>query len=201
MNPTLASGLMTRASAAETRLRALAQAEGRGDTAAPHVIQHALRELGEALEEVRVAAEHLQVAADDLAVARHEATVHANRYRELYEELPVPCLLTNDEGRVEDANRLASRLLNVGKKYLSGKPLFLYIPQREGFFRIIEQVRESGSATACLSLQPRDRRPVPARVMVTALRHEQRLCWVLGDRNRGDESGVSAEPDTPPADN
>ena len=94
-------------------------------------MKSALRDLGEAVEALRVATEQLRLAADDIAAARREATLNADRYRELYEGLPMGCVMTNDEGSITDANTFASKLLNVSAPYLAGKPLLLYLPQRE----------------------------------------------------------------------
>ena len=140
-----------------------------------------VRELGETLEELRIAAEQLQLAADDIAVARQEATANADRYRELYEALPLACVMTNDEGCVTDANTLASRMLNVASPYLSGKPLFLFLPQRDAYFEMLDRVRTEGRVMAQAVLRPRDRKPINVTVTVTALKHQMRWCWVFGE--------------------
>src|SRR5262245_48299897 len=123
MNQNLTHALLTRTAIVEKRLMVMAQEHDKGQKPAPQLMKSALRDLGEALEELRVATEQLQLAADDIAVARRESTVNADRYRELYETLPVACLMTNEEGCVVDANLLASKLLNVSGPHLSGKPL------------------------------------------------------------------------------
>jgi len=179
MNQSLTRVLMTRAAAAEKRLTALTQQQERGEKQTPQVCKSAIRELGDALEEVRVATEHLQIAADDLAVTRREATENADRYRELYEALPMPCIITNDQGTVDEANTLASKLLNVAAPYLGGKPLLLYLPQRDVYFKLMQDVSASGSASARAMLRPRDRKPVDVHVSVTALRRQMRWCWVF----------------------
>jgi PAS domain-containing protein len=179
MNQTLTHALLTRTAAVEKRLMVLAQ-EHAGDKPTPQLMKSTLRELGETLEELRVATEQLQLAADDIAVARREATVNADRYRELYEGLPVACLMTNDEGCVTDANTFASKLLNVSGPYLTGKPLLLYLPQREAYFDLLERVKNDGHASAHAVLRPRDRKPVNVKLTVAALKQQSRWCWVFG---------------------
>ena len=169
MNLSLHRVLMTRAAAAEKRLLALTEQHERAARPATQLSKTALRELGDALEELRVATEHLQIAADDLAVSRREATANADRYRELYEGLPMPCILTTEDGTIDEANTHASRLLNVATPYLTGKPLLLYLTQRDTYFRLVDQVGTEGLARARALLRPRDRRPVDVHVTVTAL--------------------------------
>lgn len=193
MNQSLTRVLMTRTAAAEKRLMALTQQHERGDRTPPNLSKTALRELSEALEELRVATEHLQVAADDLAVSRREATASADAYRELYDGLPMPCLLTNEQGTVDEANAHASRLLNVAAPYLSGKPLLLYLPQRDTYFRLLETVSIEGVARAKAMLRPRDRKPVQVNVTVTALKRQVRWCWVFWEPEAAESRAVPPE--------
>ena len=111
MNHSLTRVLLTRTAEAEKRLMALTEQHERGNKPGPQLSKSALRELGDVLEELRVATEHLQLAADDLASARRDATAGVENYRELYEGLPMPCLLTNEQGSVDEANGHASKLL------------------------------------------------------------------------------------------
>jgi PAS domain-containing protein len=188
MNQTLTHALLTRTAEVEKRLMVMAQEHDSGQKPTPHLVKSALRDLGETLEELRVATEQLQLAADDIAVARREATVNADRYRELYEGLPMACLMTNDEGCVTDANPFASRLLNVSAPYLTGKPLMLYLPQREAYFDLLERVKNEGHATARAVLRPRDRKPMDVKLTVAALKHQSRWCWVFGPLDGSTES-------------
>ncbi len=190
MNQSLTRVLMTRAAAAEKRLMAMTEQQERGERPTSPLSKTALRELSEALEELRVATEHLQLAADDLAVSRREATASADSYRELYEGLPMPCVLTNEQGTVDEANIRASKLLNVAAPYLTGKPLLLYLPQRETYFGLLEKVRIADVARATVMLRPRDRKPVEVNVTVTALKRQLRWCWVFWEPDAGIESRV-----------
>ena len=188
MNQSLTRVLMTRTAEAEKRLMALTEQHERGNKTAPQLSKSALRELGDVLEELRVATEHLQLAADDLASARREATVGIENYRELYEGLPMPCVLTNEQGSVDEANERASKLLNVASAYLTGKPLLLYLPQRDLYFRLLDEVNNVGIARARAMLRPRDRKPFEVNVSVTALKRQLRWCWVFWDLDHGQEA-------------
>ncbi len=138
MNNSLAQALVARAAAARKRLTALEGRIDEGDGASRVTLKLALRELGDVLEELHVASEQLYAASDDLAAARRDAVAHAERYRELHEGLPVPCILTNPEGCVDEANGHAATLLNVAGRYLVGKPMLLFMPERDQYFRMLE---------------------------------------------------------------
>ena len=188
MNQSLTRVLMTRTAAAEKRLMTLTEQHERGEKGAPHLSRSALRELSEALEELRVATEHLQLAADDLATARREASIGVENYRELYEGLPLACVLTNEQGIVDEANGHASTLLNVASPYLTGKPLLLYLPQRDLYFRMLDEVAHCGFARARAMVRPRDRKPFDVIVAVTALKRQVRWCWVFWEIDHGRDS-------------
>lgn len=190
MNQNLTRVLMTRAAAAEKRLMTLTQQHERGERPTAQLSKSALRELGEALEELRVATEHLQIAADDLAASRHEATINADNYRELYQGLPMPCVLTNEQGTIDEANLHAAKLLNVAAPYLAGKPLLLYLPQRDTYFRLLDEVGTSGMGRTRSLLRPRDRKPLEVNVTVTALKRQVRWCWVFWEAETTAESRV-----------
>jgi len=197
MNQSLTHVLMTRTAAAEKRLMALIEQHEQGGKPDLKVSKSALRELNEALEELRVATEHLELAADDLAVARRDAAASAENYRELFDVLPVSCVLTNDQGIVDEANGCASRLLNVATAYLTGKPLLLYLPQRDRYFQLFEQVKADGAARARVLVRPRDRKAIEVAVSVTALKQQLRWCWVFWDYAREQGSGVHQADCTP----
>ena len=195
MNQSLTHVLITRTAAAEKRLMALTEQHERGDRTDSKLSKTVLRELNEALEELRVAAEHLQLAADDLALARRDAGASAENYRELFDVLPVPCVLTNDQGVVEEANGHASKLLNVATAYLAGKPLLLYVPQRDLYFRLFDQVKADGTTHARVMVRPRDRKPFEVHVTVRALKRQMRWCWVFLEADQ--ESRMPSADSTP----
>jgi PAS domain-containing protein len=179
MSKMLTDALVVRAAAAQKRLSEL-QVRQAEKPSAEHT-RVALRELQDVLEELRVATEQLHAATDDLSQARREALASAERYRELHEHLPLPCILTDDSACVDQANTLAATLLNVARHYLPGKPLLLFLPERDAYFSILNSVRETGSGASRALLRPRDRKPKPVNINVTVLPHQVRWCWVISD--------------------
>ncbi len=66
------------------------------------------------------------------------------RYRELFEFAPDSYLVTDPQGVIKEANQVASTMLNVADDILIGKPLRLYVDERdrEGFSTQLAQVIE-----------------------------------------------------------
>lgn len=179
MSKMLTDALIVRAAAAQKRLSELQARQAEKPSAENTRV--VLRELQDVLEALRVATEQLHAASDDLAHARREALASAERYRELHEHLPLPCILTDDSACVDQANSLAATLLNVARHYLPGKPLLLFLPERDAYFSILNSVRETGAGSGRALLRPRDRKPKPVNINVTALPHQVRWCWVISE--------------------
>ena len=137
MDEQFTQDLQAQTSAAEERLAALFDRLSRDAAADAELPASSLDELRNALEELKTATEQLAIAADAVAALRREAAQDAERYRDLFQQLAVPCIVTSEDGRIADANRLGSKLLNVGSPYFKGKPLFLYLPQRDTFFDLM----------------------------------------------------------------
>ena len=69
--------------------------------------------------------------------------------------------------------------LNVARPYLPGKPLLLFMPERDQYFGILERVRADGNASDRAVLRPRDRKPRVVNVGVAALSNQMRWCWIF----------------------
>ncbi len=100
-------------------------------------------ELLEALEELQTALEELQVTEaellqqnQELAAARETIEAERQRYHELFKFAPDGYLVINAEGKIQEANQAAARLLNISQRYLIGKPLILFVVRelRQSFF-------------------------------------------------------------------
>jgi PAS domain-containing protein len=126
---------------------------------------------GIALEQaVSVATEILQ----DLAGAEMEAErrLHAMRQEReradyLLDHLPVPCIVADDAGRIGQANRAAALLLNVSSRHLVDQQLLHFSRDRESFIHLLDGLRRDGTGVQSeVTLHPRERQPVTARVRV-----------------------------------
>jgi PAS domain-containing protein len=151
------ANLTLRTTTALGRLNAL-QRRAHKAPAVPSLVQDALEELSTALEELRTATENLTEQADEIAGIRRRAEQERQDFHALFTSLPIPCLFTDVNGRVLDANPQASRLLNVGRQHLVGKPLILFFTERD---RLTAALELPGSEQFELRsiLRPRERRP------------------------------------------
>jgi len=85
----------------------------------------------------------------------------------LFSQLPVACIVTDRNGGIVEANRVAGLLLNVSPKHLLGRPLILFSTDREAFSTVLRQSsEESAPIEASMILRPRERKPVAARATV-----------------------------------
>ncbi|MFL5240546.1 MAG: ATP-binding protein [Gemmataceae bacterium] len=98
-------------------------------------LNEALEELGTAMEELRVAEEQLRLQNQQLAIANYMAEKRRKRYEDFFQSAPDAYLVTDEHGTIREANRAASRLLNVPAKHLVGKPMTVYVaPKDQTFF-------------------------------------------------------------------
>src|SRR5918992_2307254 len=139
------------------------------------LVKRALRELSAALEELRVVNEELQMRVTDLAAARAETDEVRRRSDEFVQVMPVPCLWTDAGGVILEANEAAAALLNVARPRLAGKPLLLFLADRQPFFDALGALKAPGGVVELeLVVRPRERRPRPARITARALTEDTR---------------------------
>lgn len=88
----------------------------------------AFKELGTASEELQVAAEELFQHREALESTRAQVEAERQRYRDLFEFMPNAYLITDLQGKIQEANRAAATLLNVQQSFLVDKLLISFIP-------------------------------------------------------------------------
>jgi PAS domain-containing protein len=161
------------------------------------VVRSTVAELESALEELQVATEQLQAYVDELAAERYEADRARRRLAEFVDVLPIACLWTNVEGAIEGANPEAADLLNVSLQRLNGRPLMLFLADRQGFEQAISALNQgvSRAVTVEMMLRPRERRPRAVRITGRRLASHAQLCWFLTSME-GPVPGTSSSPST-----
>jgi PAS domain-containing protein len=167
-----------------TAMGRLADLQRRADHApekASPVIKPALRELTTALEELQVANEHLQSQVDELGALRRSAVSAQRRLDEFADAVPVACVWTNDAGLIADGNLAACELLNISKPRLAGKPLMLFVTDRDRLFGALSRLADGSAQTveAEMVIRPRERRPRKLHVSGNRLEHDLRCVWFL----------------------
>lgn len=146
----------------------------------------AFKELGTASEELQVAVEQMYQQSEELAFTRLQVEAERKRYQELFEFMPNAYLITDAQGKIQEANRAAARLLNIEPSYLRDKLLINFIPiQERSTFRFkLNQLQQRNMVQNWTSgLQPRNSECIEADVTVDAVcDHEHRvvsLRWIL----------------------
>jgi PAS domain S-box-containing protein len=150
------------------------------------MLPQAFKELGSNSRMLQLAAEELYLQNEELLRTRGLLEAECQRYQNLFEFAPNAYLLTNTQGIIEEANRLATTLLNVTKHYLVGKPLINFVPleERRRFRNELSEVSRSDSRRELLlSLQQRDGKFFHSALTVAAVRNQYdkpiNLLWVL----------------------
>lgn len=108
----------------------------------PDVLEH----LSVSLEELGVSSEELQEQADELEAAWARVELERRRYQELFDLAPDGYLVTDLEGRIMEANRVAGQLLGRPSGELLGKRMGAFLRGRDlgRTFRLIKRMAEHG---------------------------------------------------------
>jgi PAS domain-containing protein len=173
-----AQSLTVRAAVARQRLADLERRGASATGSEARLLKVALKELDLVLEELKTASEQLYGMMDELAATRHDADLRDRQFDELREILPVSCVLMDDGGLIVTANGAASELLNVATRHLHGKPLLLFINEREAYFNVIATARQVKSRLkADITIRPRERKPRVMTAQISLLEHRALWCW------------------------
>jgi PAS domain-containing protein len=173
--------LTVRTTAALGRLADLQRRAEQGSGTSIPVVKPALKELGAALEELQVANEQLQDHVNQLAGARTRTDDLMRRFEEFVRVMPLACIWTDAAGMILDVNDTAAQLLNVARPRLPGKPLMLFLADRQRFFDALAALNapDGGAVELDLIVRPRERRPRAAQVTARALEEDPRWCWFI----------------------
>jgi len=189
--------LSVRTAAAATRLAELEQKQERAGGNNARVTAIAVRELQAAIEELRVAIEQLNEMSDGVAASRVDAQGAEMRYEELREALPTASLFTDEAGVVLGANAAAGDLFNISSRHLRGKPMMLFVSDRDAFGRLLRAAQpDVGPVMTDLTIRPRDRKPRRLPVQVQHLTAHNCRCWFFLEAARSTpavENAVSGE--------
>ena len=130
----------------------------------------AFKELGMASETLEVATAKLLEQTEELAIARAQAEAERQRYQDLIEFMPDAYIMSDPEGKIQEANRAAANLFNVEQGLLSNKLLlsFIPLPDRPAFLSQFNQLLECHRVHECtVRMQPRNQQAFNAAVIVT----------------------------------
>jgi PAS domain-containing protein len=143
------------------------------------LLARSLAELSTALEEVRVAQEQLVENRLRMEQLHLELRTQGERYWQLFDEIPLPYVVTRPDSTITEVNKAGADLFNVSQRFLVGKTLSVFICEdRAGFLtRIKGLADDSGPMEFAVKLRPRERAPQSVHVRVTA--GGESLRWLL----------------------
>jgi PAS domain S-box-containing protein len=166
------------------------------------LLDEALRHLGTTLEELSVAEEEIRQQNEELMAARVAVEAERLRYQELFEFAPDAYLITDANGVIQEANVAAGHLLRVLPRFLTGKPLGLFVT-REGCHLFQSALtwlsREDADQDWEVCLRPRGGDPIDVALKVATVRDGRGrllgLRWLLRDMTERKRVEALAEAD------
>jgi len=167
------------------------RAEKHVDKPSP-VTRAALAELSTALEELQVANEALQLQIDELGAARSQSQEAQQALDEFSNVMPLAVLWTDAAGVIEKGNEEASRLLNIGRHHLQGKPMMLFVTDRAVLFAALRSLCETTSLPSVdveITVRPRERRPRKMRLRGCRMRRQPHWVWFLHEPGPPGQNG------------
>ena len=154
------------------------------------LLPQAMEELQSSLEELRVADEEMRVQNEELTRGRLRLEAERQRYQDLFEFAPDGYLVTDTNGVILEANRAASKMLNISPRFLKKRSLgtLVTLPDLADFRTRLQDLANPGPDTAAEIIVRLRRRPsgqFPAAV-TAALYHgllgeAPTLRWLLRD--------------------
>lgn len=150
----------------------------------------AFKELGTASEALEVAAAQLFEKTKEIAAIQAQVEAQRQRYQELSEFIPNAYLVTDAEGKIQEANPAAATLLNVEQPFLIDKLLISFIPPQERplFRSKLTQLQRHQCTWVqewILHLQPRQGKLFDAALTVASVHNLQgnlvSLRWIVCD--------------------
>ena len=189
--------LTVRTNAALGRLADLQRRAGDASAStAPAIVRAALKDLSAALSELQTATEQLHVHEEELLASRARVVDVERRLTEFVQGLPLAAIWTDAQGVILEANESAAALLNVARPRLPGKPLMLFLSDRQAFFEALAALQAPGGSTVELDMlvRPRERKPRVAKVTGRVLAHDTRWCWFLREAGEVDVQTGAPEP-------
>lgn len=149
----------------------------------------ALEELHVVLEELKASEAELRQYNEALLNTRHEVEAERQRYQELFEFAPDGYLVTDMNGKIQEANRAIATLLQVSQSFLVGKPLLIFVdqPDRSQFHLKLDHLERRGEPLKDwqICLRSSNRPPFDAAITVTVVRNAAGqivgLRWLLRD--------------------
>ena len=150
-------------------------------------LPRALEELQTTLEELHQAHEVVNAQNEELIRTRQAVEAERQRYQELFDFAPDGYLVTDRQGMIREANRAAAALLGGEPEALVGKPLAVYVVDRDKrvLSRLLSGIQDSSATTVDMVMQPRAGHRFVAEISVAPIRDRggcaTGIRWLLRD--------------------
>lgn len=146
------------------------------------------------LEELKVAEEELRDQGDRLANQQAAMDDAVRHYRQVFQRAPLPIMLTDRYGTIQDANDAAANLLRRDPHYLHRKPLAALVatPSRDAFRVQLAMMADGEPKEWQLELRRHGDVSVDVRVTVglvpdVGANRSGLLCWMVHPRRVDDQ--------------
>lgn len=152
------------------------------------LVEAALRELYSVLDELQASETELRQQNQVLYNTRQQVEAERQRYRDLFDSAPDGYLVTDDKGKILQANLAIADLLNVPQVFLVGKPLLIFMDEaaRSAFGQKLTQLQQGEKIQDWeVSLCPRNGEPFDAAISISMMADPvtnlMNLRWLLRD--------------------
>jgi PAS domain S-box-containing protein len=115
----------------QARITALRARLGEAHDKTPAISSEALDDLSTTLEELRVAQEEINDQNNDLRAAQGQIDQERQRYHDLFDFAPDGYMVTDAAGTILEANIAAAALLGAPAAVLCGKPLTVFVAEKD----------------------------------------------------------------------
>ena len=145
----------------------------------PKLLGRSIQELESVLETLRLAQQQLMENRARLEQTQAELNREREKYQQLFDDLPQPCLVTRSDTLITEANRAASELLNVSQRFLVGKSLSVFVCEDRTRFLLdaARALSEPAPVEMKVKVRPRERAPLLVNLRVTA--DDESLRWLM----------------------
>ena len=105
------------------------------------------RDVQELVHELQVHQAELEIQNEELRRAQQELVGALDRFRELYQSVPVGCLTLDANRMIRDANTEATAMLGTGSQDLVGQRLDKFVSEEDGdaFYLLMRKAAETGN--------------------------------------------------------
>jgi len=105
----------------------------------------AIAELSRIWQLLHLAHEHLQEQEEALMIAHQQAQAQQRRYKDVFELIPDPYLVTDAHGIIQEANLFAARLFRKPQQFLLGKPITFFVceQERQTFYQQMKELTQT----------------------------------------------------------